>query len=70
MRLSLPSTRLHVAHDGQVGGAVLADLGRVDVEVDDLGVGSEGGEAAGDAVVEADAERDQQVGVVMPMLAA
>ena len=54
---------LHVAHDGHVGGAVLADFGGVDIDVDDLGVRREGGQAAGDAVVEADAEGDQQVAV-------
>ena len=53
---------LDVAHDGHVGGAVLADLGRIDIHVDHLGVRREGGEAAGDAVVETHAERDQQVG--------
>ena len=33
---------LGVAHDRDVGQAVLADLGRVDVGVDDLRVGREG----------------------------
>ena len=54
---------LHVAHDGHVRRAVLADLGRVDIHVDHLGVRREGGQPAGDAVVEAHAERDQQIGV-------
>ena len=31
-----------VAHDGDVGAAHLAQLGGVDVDVDDLGVGGEG----------------------------
>ena len=31
-----------VAGDGHVGPAHLAELGRVDVDVDDLGVGGEG----------------------------
>jgi len=50
-----------VADDGQVGGAVLADFGRVDIDVDDLGVRGEGGEAAGDAIVEAHAHGDHEV---------
>ena len=54
---------LHVAHDGQVGRAVLADLGRIDIHVDHLGVRREGRQAAGDAVVEAHAQGDQQVGI-------
>ena len=54
---------LGVADDGEIGGAVLADLGGVDVDVDDLGVGSERGQAAGDAVVETDAERDEEIGL-------
>ena len=43
---------------------VLRDLGRVDVDVDELGVRRELGELAGDAVVEAGADRDDQVGLV------
>ena len=50
-----------VADDGQVRDAVLADFGRIDIDVDHLGVRSESGEAAGDAVVEADAEGDQEI---------
>lgn len=50
-----------VAHDRDVDLAVLADLGRVDVRVDDLGEGREAVQLAGDAVVEAGAEGDQQV---------
>ena len=50
-----------VADDRHVGPAHLALLGRVDVDVDDLGVGGEAVDLAGDAVVEAGAEGDQQV---------
>ena len=50
-----------VADDRHVGAAHLALLGGVDVDVDDLGVGSERRHLAGDAVVEAGAERDQQI---------
>ena len=53
-----------VADDRHVGPAHLALLGRVDVDVDDLGVGGEGVDAAGDAVVEAGAEGDQQVALL------
>ena len=54
---------LHVAHDGNIRRAILADLGGIDIHVDDFGVRRERGQAAGDAIVEADAERDQQVGL-------
>ena len=53
-----------VAHDGHVGPAHLAQLGGIDVGVDDLGVGGERPDLAGDPVVEARAERDQQVGLL------
>ena len=61
--VELAEDALDVAHDGHVGRAVLADLGRVDIHVDHLGVRREGGQAAGDAVVEAHAQGDQQVAV-------
>jgi hypothetical protein len=53
-----------VAHDRDVGVPVLADLGRVDVGVHDLGVRGERVELAGDPVVEAGAQGDQQVGLL------
>ena len=53
-----------VADDRHVGVPVLADLGRVDVGVDDLRVRGEGVQLAGDPVVEAGAEGDQQVGLL------
>ena len=53
-----------VADDRHVGPADLAQLGRVDVDVDDLGVGREGRHLAGHPVVEAAAEGDQQVGLL------
>ena len=59
--VQLAKDALHVAHDGHVGGAVLADLGGVDIDVNHLGVGGESGQASGDAIVEADAEGDQQI---------
>ena len=52
---------LAVADDRHVGPAHLALLGRVDVDVDDLGLRGEAVDLAGDAVVEAGAEGDQQV---------
>ena len=55
---------LGVADDGDERRDVLADLGRVDVDVDDLGVRREGLELAGDAVVEARADGDEQVALV------
>ncbi len=53
-----------VADDGQVRDLVLVDLRRIDVDVDDLAVLGELADLAGDAIVEADAERQQQVGLV------
>ncbi len=53
-----------VADDRHVGVAVLADLGRVDVGVDDQRVGCEGVEVAGHAVVEARAEADDEVALL------
>lgn len=53
-----------VTDDRHVGRAVLADLGRVDVGVDDLGVRGEAVQPAGDAVVEAGSEGDDQVGLL------
>ena len=41
-----------VADDRHVGPADLAQLGGVDVDVDDLGLGGEAGDLAGDPVVE------------------
>ena len=55
---------LDVAHDRHVGVAVLADLGRVDVGVDHLGLGRERIQLAGHPVVEPGAQRDQQVALL------
>ena len=55
---------LGVADDRDVRRDVLADLGRVDVDVDELGVRGELAELARDAVVEARADREDQVGFV------
>ena len=52
----------HVGHDADVDRHVLADLGRVDVDVDLLRVQRVGLQVARDAVVEPHAERDEQVG--------
>ena len=53
-----------IADDRHRGRHVLADLGRVDVDVDDLGVGRELAQLAGHAVVEAHADADQHVALV------
>src|SRR5699024_9615538 len=50
--------------DGHFRVAVLGDLGGVDVGVDDLGLGCEGVEAAGDTVVEAGPQGDDEVGLL------
>ncbi len=54
---------LHVAHDGQIGRAILADFRRIDIHVNHFGMRREGRQAPGDAVVEAHAQRDQQIGM-------
>ena len=51
-----------IADEADVDADVLVDLGRVDVDVDLLGVERVGLEVAGDAIVEAHAEGEQQVG--------
>ena len=53
-----------VADDRHVGDAVLADLGRVDVGVDHLGVGAKVRQLPGHPVVEPGAEGDEQVGLL------
>ncbi len=55
---------LGVADDRDVRGDVLRDLGRVDVDVDELRARRELGELARDAVVEARADGADQVGLV------
>ncbi len=55
---------LEVADEGDVGANVLVDLGGVDLDVDLLRVRGVVGEVAGDAVVEAHAEGEQQVGLL------
>ena len=64
-RLDLRQERLqnalHVADDRHLHGDVLADLGRIDVHVDDPGKRREGGHVAGNAVVETHAQGDQQI---------
>ena len=52
---------LDVADDRHVGMAVFADLGRIDVGVNHLGPRREGVKLSGHPVVEAGAQRDQQV---------
>src|SRR5680860_160235 len=53
-----------ITHDRDVGHAVLADLGGVDVGVDHLGTGGEGVEVSGDPVVEAGTQVDDQVALL------
>jgi hypothetical protein len=64
MAATLDDDLAAVAHDRHVGPADLAELGGVDVDVDDLGVGGEAGHLAGDPVVEAAAQGDEQVGLL------
>ena len=51
-----------IADDADVDLDVLADLGGIDVDVDLARVRGVGFQVAGDAIVEAHAEREQQVG--------
>ena len=51
-----------VPDDRDVGGADLGDLGGVDVDVDHRGLGGEGVRLAGDAVIEAGSQADDDVG--------
>ena len=61
---SSASTSFSGPTTGMLGVADLPDLGRVDVEVDHLRARRERRDLAGDAVVEARADGDQQVGLV------
>ncbi len=56
--------RACVADDRDVGMDVLIDRGGIDVDVDDLGVGREAVDLAGDPVVEARADRHHHVAAV------
>ena len=58
---------LDVADDGEVGLAVLVQLGGVNVNVDNGAVLAEFLELAGHAVVKAHAEREQEVGAVLQL---
>ena len=55
---------LQVANDRDVSEANLGDLGGVNVDVNDLGLGGEGVDLAGHAVVEAGTQGDEQVGLL------
>ena len=57
-------TSLEVADEGYVDADVLVDFGGVDFDVDLFGVGGVAGEVAGDAVVEAHAEGEEEVGLL------
>ena len=58
--------RLAVTDDRDVGPAVLGDLRRVDVGVDDPRLGRERRQLTGDPVVEAGPEGDDEVGLLEP----
>ena len=64
LRGELRQRELERADDRDVRVADLPDLGRVDVEVDHLRARRERRDLAGDAVVEARADGDDQVGLV------
>ena len=53
-----------IAVDRKMSGLVLVQFRRVDVDVDDLAVLGEFADLARDAVVKADAERQEQVGLI------
>jgi hypothetical protein len=52
---------LHIGHHRYIGGAGLAELSGIDVDVDHLGPRREAIQAAGDAIVEAGPGSDQQI---------
>ena len=54
----------NVADDRHVGAANLAELGGIDVDVNDLRVRRERRDLAGDAIVEARSQGDQQIGLL------
>ena len=56
--------RLGIAHDRDVDGLVLPDLGGVDVGVDDLGFRCERRQLPGHPVVESRPDRDQEIGTL------
>ena len=58
------STLRAIADDRQIDLDVLVDRRRIDVDMDFLRAGREGVEPAGDAVVEARADRDHQIAIV------
>ena len=58
------STSSQIADERDVDLHVLVDLGRIDVDVNLLRVGRVGLQVAGDAIVEAHAEGEQQVGLL------
>ena len=62
LRHELLERLLEIADQADVDADVLVDLGRVDVDVDLLGVEGVGLEVARDAIVEAHAEGEEQVG--------
>ena len=52
---------LHIADDGDIRDAVLADFGGIDIYMNDAGVAGKSLELAGDAIVETCAEGDEKV---------
>ena len=59
MRVAISQDMPQVTDDGTVDVHGLADVGRIDVDVDFLD-GGERGQLAGDAIIEARARRNQQ----------
>ena len=55
---------LHVTDDRQGDGDVLADRGWIDVDMDELGADAEFFKVAGDPVVEAGADGNDQIGLI------
>ena len=62
--VELPEGLLDVGHDRDVDDLVLVDFGRIDVDVDDESMLGEGRHFPGDPVVEADAEGEEEIGLV------
>jgi len=53
-----------VAHDRHFDRKVLRDIRRIDIDMDDARIGTEGVDLAGHAVIEARADREQYIALV------
>ncbi len=64
LRDQIPEHGAQVAHQGDVDGYVLVDLGRVDLNVDFAGLRRVGAQVSRNPVVKTHAESQQQIGIL------